>query len=447
MAVAIIVLAAGSGTRMKSNSPKVLQKVAGAPLLWHVIKSTLEIKPSRTILVIRPQSEAIIDTISDFGICPECVIQEQPLGTGHAVLAAKNALKNYDGRVIILYGDTPFIRPETLKKLANSPFEADLTVLGFIASNPNTYGRLMIDDNGYVSRIIEFKDANPEELKISICNSGVIAVNSKTLFRLLEKVSPNKKTGEYYLTDIVEIAQSSGLKTQMLECDETETLGVNSNADLAVAEATFQQRARIQTLNNGVNLLDPETIYFSIDTELEPDCSIEPFVIFGLGVKVESGVRIRSFSYLEDCLIQKNAEIGPFARIRPNTIVGSDAKIGNFVEIKKSKIGNSTKVSHLSYIGDTEVGDKANIGAGTITCNFDGKNKHSSTIGHGAFIGSDSIIVSPVKIGDGSMTAAGSVIDSDVPAKSLGISRTRMSVVKGFANRFDNSNSDNKNDD
>ena len=437
MAVAIVILAAGSGKRMRSSRPKVLHEVAGAPMLWHVVKAAETVAPSKIIVVAGRQTDVIRDRLNDFGMQPEFAVQERPLGTADAVSAARPLLEGFKGKVIVLYGDTPLIRPATLEQLTDSGgAAADLTVVGFSASDPGTYGRLVLDDGGNLTKIVEFRDADSHEKTISFCNSGIIAADSGLLFNLIGDVAPDNAAGEFYLTDVVGIACSKGLRCAAAICDESETQGVNSRRENAAAEIAYQMRARGAAMENGVAMPAPQTVHFSYDTELGQDCTVEPYVVFGPGVTVESGARIRSFSHLEGCTVRSGALIGPYARIRPDSIVESGARIGNFVEIKQARIGRSAKASHLSYIGDAEIGEGTNIGAGSITCNYDGISKHRTKIGRGAFVGSDSILVAPVTIGDSAMTAAGSVITSDVPPGSLGIARVRQSVIKGFADRF-----------
>ncbi len=437
MNAAIVILAAGSGTRMNSSRPKVLHEIAGAPMLWHVMKAAETVSPSKIIVVTGRQEDAIRNRLSDFGMRPEFAVQEKPAGTADAVAAARRNLQGFGGALMILYGDAPLIRPDTLIQMMNpQDIKADLRVLGFHAEDPKSYGRLVVDDDGAVERIVEFRDAGPAEKDIRFCNSGVIAADSGHLFSLIDEVVPDNSAGEFYLPDVVGIARSRGMRCQAVSCAETEALGINNRAELSAAEGVFQGRARNSAMERGAVLQAPDTVFFSYDTVLEPDCTVEPYVVFEPGVKIESGARIRPYSHLAGCLIRNGAVIGPFARIRPASIVESGARVGNFVEIKQARIGGSAKASHLSYIGDAEIGDGANIGAGSITCNFDGKSKHRTIIGQRAFIGSDTILVAPVEIGESAMTAAGSVITSDIPAGSLGVARGRLSVIKGFAKRF-----------
>jgi len=422
MKIATIILAAGMGTRMKSNLPKVLHKIAGKPMINHVIDTAEKLSPEKTVLVV---GEEFPNKENNTNI----VIQKDRLGTAHAVLQAKKHLQNFDGKILVLYGDTPLITSETLQKMIDT--NADVTVLGFNPDNPFGYGRLVVQNNK-LEKIVEEKEANTDEQKIIFCNSGVIAIEGKHLFNLLAEVNNNNAKGEYYLTDIVEIANSKGLTCKAVEGNEDEVLGVNSRVQLAEAENILQQKLRIQAMENGTTLIAPETVFLQTDTKLGKDTIIHPFVVFGEGVTIKDGVEIKSHSNLEKCIIRNGATIGPFARIRPDTDIGENAKIGNFVEIKKSNIDAGAKISHLSYIGDATVGKNANIGAGTITCNYNGKNKFKTEIGCGAFIGSNTALVAPVKVGDYAFIGAGSTINKDVSEKALATSRTKQKEIKGW---------------
>lgn len=434
--IAIVILAAGSGTRMKSPRPKVLHEIGGAPLLHHVFLTARQLNPERLLVVTGEHTESIKERMCKFGPLPEFVRQNKPLGTGHAVAAVRNQLTNFTGNAIILYGDAPFIRNDTLKELVTLRENADLAILGFETKNPSAYGRLVLDEGGELAKIVELKDATDDEKQITFCNSGVVSTSTELLFELLEQVKPNPITEEYYLTDIVAIARGRGLRCHVKSCNEQETVGINSPAELSAAEALFQENSRRDAMDTGATLLAPDTIYFSHDTELAPGCIIEPYVIFGNQVKVESEARICSFSHLCGCSIESGATIGPFARIRPNSTVGRGGKVGNFVELKEVVLEHQAKANHLSYLGNTRIGENTNIGAGTITCNYDGKTKHQTDIGKDTFIGSNSILIAPVEIGDSAMTAAGSTITSDVPCGALGVGRARQSIIKGFVARF-----------
>ncbi|MBD3678179.1 MAG: bifunctional UDP-N-acetylglucosamine diphosphorylase/glucosamine-1-phosphate N-acetyltransferase GlmU [Rhodobacteraceae bacterium] len=435
MPTSLIILAAGQGTRMNSDLPKVLHEVAGAPLFAHAMGSGAALEPERTVLVVGHGAEAVRKAAEE--IDPEIAIavQEEQLGTAHAVLQARAALDGVSGDAVVLYGDTPFIRPETLERMAEARRNHAVVVLGFEAADPARYGRLVMEGEDLL-RIVEFKDASEAERAIRFCNSGVVMADAATLFDLAGAVGNDNASGEYYLTDIVEIARARGLSATAVSCDEAETMGVNSRSDLAAAEAAFQARARAEALDNGVTLIAPETVFFSADTYLGRDALIEPNVIFGPGVTVETGARIRGFSHLEGCHVGAGATVGPFARLRPGAELANDAHIGNFVEIKNAEIGEGAKVNHLTYIGDASVGEATNIGAGTVTCNYDGVMKHRTEIGARSFIGSDTMLVAPVRVGDDAMTATGSVITKDIPDGALGVARVRQDNKPGFKIKF-----------
>lgn len=432
---ALIVLAAGQGTRMNSDLPKVLHQLGGAPLFAHALRSGMALEPDRTLLVVGHGAEAVAKAAGDLDDTIEIVTQDEQLGTGHAVLQARDALADFEGDITVLFGDTPFVKPETIARVAKARASHDLVVLGFEASDPARYGRLVMNGSE-LSRIVEYKDATDAERAISFCNSGIMMADATTLFDLLENADTDNAAGEVYLTDAIAIARSRGLRATAIACDEAETIGVNSRADLARAETVFQDRARTEALENGVTLLDPATIYFSLDTLIGRDVVIEQNVIFGPDVTVETGARIRAFSHLEGCHVGAGAIVGPFARLRPGAELSNDARIGNFVEIKNAQIGEGAKVNHLSYIGDATVGDAANIGAGTVTCNYDGVMKHRTEIGARAFIGSDTMLVAPVRVGDDAMTASGSVITSDVPDGAMAIARARQETKPGLARKL-----------
>jgi bifunctional UDP-N-acetylglucosamine pyrophosphorylase/glucosamine-1-phosphate N-acetyltransferase len=435
MALSLIVLAAGLGTRMKSEKPKVLHELAGAPLLAHALAAGQALEPARVVVVAGHGAEAVRALAQEIDPAIEVAVQEQQLGTAHAVAQARPLLEGFAGDALVLYGDTPLVRPETLEAMRAARGRADLVVLGFEAAEPGRYGRLVVEGDA-LERIVEAKDASPEELRITLCNSGVVMADAPTLFSLIEEVGNDNAAGEYYLTDIVAIARARGLTATVVRCDEEETLGVNSRAELARAEAVFQRRRRAEALEDGVTLAAPETVFFSFDTVIGRDVVVEPNVVFGPGVTVETGAQIRAFSHLEGCHVSDGAVIGPFARLRPGAEIGEGAKVGNFVEVKAAEIGPRAKVNHLSYIGDAAVGEAANIGAGTITCNYDGVMKHRTEIGARAFIGSDTMLVAPVKVGAEAMTASGSVITEDVPDGALAIARARQEVKPGLARRL-----------
>lgn len=431
MSTALIVLAAGQGTRMLSDMPKVLHKIGGAPLFSHALDAADALGASRTILVVGHGGEAVAQTAKDIAPDLEIVVQKEQLGTGHAVMQARETLRGFSGDVVVLFGDTPFIQAASLRTLIAARAQHDVVVLGFEAADPARYGRLIMNGES-LQRIVEFKDASEAERKITFCNSGIVAADAKTLFELLDAIDQNNASGEFYLTDIAEIANTKGLSATAVPCDEAETLGVNSRADLAAAEATFQARARKEALDNGVTLVAPDTVYFSKDTALGRDVTVEPNVVFGPGVSVETGAVIRAFSHLEGCHVGARSLVGPFARLRPGAELANETHIGNFVEIKNSEIGEGTKVNHLSYIGDATLGDKTNIGAGTITCNYDGVNKHKTVLGDGVFVGSNSTLVAPIEVQAGGFVAAGSTLTKPVARDELAVSRAKQRNIGGW---------------
>jgi bifunctional UDP-N-acetylglucosamine pyrophosphorylase/glucosamine-1-phosphate N-acetyltransferase len=436
MATALIILAAGLGTRMQSDRPKALHEVAGLPLFAHAIASGATVAPEKVVLVVGHAAEAVRETAAALDLEAEIAVQEEQLGTAHAVAAARDALAGFEGDAIVLFGDTPFIRPETLERMAAARAEGHaVVVLGFEAADPARYGRLVMDGEA-LDRIVEFKDANEAERAIRFCNSGVMAADAQLLFDLISDVGNGNASGEYYLTDIVGIARARGLSATAVACDEAETLGVNSRADLAAAEAAFQARARAAAMGDGVTLTAPETVFFAHDTVIGRDVVIEPNVVFGPGVTIETGATIRAFSHLEGCHVGSGAVIGPYARLRPGAEIGGAAKVGNFVEVKNAVLGEGAKANHLTYLGDAEVGAHANIGAGTVTCNYDGVFKHRTVIGEDAFIGSDTMLVAPVTVGARAMTASGSVVTEDVPDGALAFGRARQENKAGFAERL-----------
>jgi bifunctional UDP-N-acetylglucosamine pyrophosphorylase/glucosamine-1-phosphate N-acetyltransferase len=425
MTRALIVLAAGKGTRMKSELPKVLHEVAGAPMLVHAMRSGAALDPARCVIVAGHGAEAVRKAALAQDETAEVVLQEEQKGTGHAVAMAREALEGFAGDAFVLYGDTPFIQPETLERMAAARAAHDVVVLGFEAADPARYGRLIMADDS-LERIVEFKDASDEERTVTFCNSGIMVADAQVLMELVDALGTENASGEYYLTDVVALARAKGLKATAIACDEAETMGVNSRADLAAAEAAFQARARAEALENGVTLTAPDTVHFAYDTMLGRDCLIEPNVVFGPGVTVETGARIRAFSHLEGCHVSRDAVVGPYARLRPGAEIAEAARIGNFVEVKNAVIDEGAKVNHLSYIGDAHLGRHSNIGAGTITCNYDGVSKHRTEVGENAFIGSNTMLVAPVRIGDGALTASGSVITKDVEADALAIARSEQ---------------------
>lgn len=420
---------------MNSDLPKVLHQIAGAPMLVHAMKAGASLDPAKTIVVAGHGAEQVSAAAQAWDDSVVTVLQTEQLGTAHAVAQAKDALADFNGDALVLYGDTPFIQPETLVAMAEARTHHEVIVLGFEAADPGRYGRLVATGDT-LDRIVEFKDATEAERAITLCNSGVIMANAATLFNLIDNVGNDNASGEFYLTDIIGIARDKGLSATVVRCDEAETLGVNSRAELAGAEAQFQTRARQSALADGVTLADPDTVYFAHDTIIGRDTVIEPNVVFGPGVTVESGATIRAFSHLEGCHVSRGAIVGPYARLRPGAELAEDTKVGNFVEVKNAQVAAGAKINHLTYIGDAKIGEKANIGAGTVTCNYDGFFKHKTTIGAGAFIGSSTMLVAPVNVGDGAMTGSGSVITEDVPDGALGLGRARQDNKLGFAKKL-----------
>lgn len=435
MDIALIILAAGKGTRMNSDLPKVLHEIAGEPMLIHAMTAGDTLDPARTVVVAGHGADAVRQVVYGHDTGATVVVQENQLGTAHAVDQARQTLDGFDGIAIVLYGDTPFVSAETLQQMVEKAQDNDIVVLGFEAADPGRYGRLVMEGDT-LARIVEFKDASDAERAITFCNSGVIACRSELMFDLIADVENNNAQQEYYLTDLPGLARARGLSATAVSCDESETLGVNSRADLAAAEAALQDAKRSEAMENGVTLQAPETVHFARDTVIGRDTIVEPYVVFGPGVTVESGARLRAFSHFEDCHIARDAIVGPYARLRPGAELAEGARIGNFVEIKNARIDTGAKVNHLSYIGDATVGASANIGAGTITCNYDGVMKHHTEIGANAFIGSNTMLVAPVRIGDGAMTGSGSVITSDVEPDALALSRTPQVEKPGHARKL-----------
>jgi bifunctional UDP-N-acetylglucosamine pyrophosphorylase/glucosamine-1-phosphate N-acetyltransferase len=431
----LVILAAGKGTRMESDLPKVLHKIGGAPLLHHAMLSASALEPERTIVVTGHGADLVEAAAQDFDADAIAVRQDEQLGTAHAVAQAKAALDGFEGDVIVLYGDTPFITTETLEQMIAARMSSDVVVLGFEAADPGRYGRLIMDGSALM-QIVEFKDATEAERAVSLCNSGVVCVSKDLLFDLLGAVGNGNAAGEYYLPDIVGIANARGLKATAVTCDEAETLGINSRLELASAEALFQQSKRRALIEDGVMMQAPDTVFLSFDTIIGRDAEIEPNVIFAPGVTVESGARIRAFSHLEGAHVSRGATVGPFARLRPGAELAEHVHIGNFVEIKNATIDEGAKVNHLTYIGDAQIGARTNVGAGTITCNYDGVMKHKTIIGRDTFIGSNTMLIAPVTVGDEAMTATATVVTKDVPDGAMAISRAEQNNKPGFARKL-----------
>ena len=435
MQVSVIILAAGQGTRMNSDLPKVLHHVAAAPMLHHALATAHSLEPSRIVVVTGHEGQAVAASATAYSEAVDCVVQDPQLGTAHAVVQAAPLLADVEGEAVVLYADTPLIREETLRQMLEARSRHAVVILGFHAKDPGRYGRLLTKDSNLLA-IREYDVATEAERAITLCNSGVVCAEASLLLSLAAEVKDNNPKKEFYLTDIVEIARARGLSAGVVLCDEAETLGVNTRAQLAEAEAAFQTRARAEALENGVTLTAPETVFFALDTYIGRDAIIGPNVLFGPGVTVESGSEIKGFCHLEGCHISRGASVGPFARLRPGAELAEDVHVGNFVEIKNAILDEGVKVGHLTYIGDADIGEHTNIGAGTVTCNYDGVMKHRTRIGKRAFIGSDTMLVAPVTIGDGAMTGSGSVITEDVPAEAVAIGRARQVTKPGLATRM-----------
>jgi bifunctional UDP-N-acetylglucosamine pyrophosphorylase/glucosamine-1-phosphate N-acetyltransferase len=427
---AVIVLAAGLGTRMKSKMPKVMHSLAGRPMICHLMETIGGLEPENVCVVVGDFMDVVSEAVSPY----PTAVQSERLGTGHAVLAAREVIGDFDGDVIVTFGADPLITLSTLEQLLDARAEgASVAVLGFRPEDPGHYGRLVTGPDGGLEAIVEAKDASDEQLEIGLCNSGVMAIDGKMLWKLLERVENNNAKGEYYLTDIVGLARADGLPCTVAEGDPDELIGIDSRADLAEAEAILQDRLRLEAMENGVTMTDPTTVFLSFDTEFGEDVCIGPNVFFGPGVSIGQGATINAFCHLEGASVSPRATIGPFARLRPGTTVSEAAKVGNFVEIKNAMIEPGAKVSHLSYIGDAHVGAGANIGAGTITCNYDGFTKSKTIIGEGAFIGSNTALVAPLTIGAGAVVGAGSTLSKDVDADALGVTRAAYRQIDGWA--------------
>lgn len=432
----ILILAAGRGTRMKSSLPKVLHEAAGMPLLGHVVKISKSVEPSGVVVVVSPTMSDVADYANSLGDFVQTCIQAEPKGTGDAARAALDLVPHGAGTVVFFNGDTALMKPETISELCEScEAGAAVSVLGFEAADPTNYGRLVLNGDE-LAGIVEEKDANEEQRKITLCNGGAMAISREYFHELLNALSESPASGEVYITEVPELARARGLKCTVIVRPEEEVFGVDSRSDLALAETVLQKRLRSKFLGNGVTLRDPESVYFCADTSIGKDVVIEPNVVFGPDVSVGDNVTIKAFSHIEGTTIASDCSVGPFARLRPGTKLGEGAKIGNFVETKKADIEAGAKVSHLTYIGDARIGKEANIGAGTITCNYDGFNKHFTEIGAGAFVGSNSSLVAPVKIGDGGYVGSGSVVTKDVASDALAVTRAQQVEKTGWAARF-----------
>jgi len=435
--VAAIILAAGKGTRMKSDRHKVLHPIAGRPMIEYLLESVGALGPAKTVVVVGNGREQVEPVVESFGA--EVVVQEPQDGTAHAVEQAEDALEGFVGDVLILYGDTPFVTTSTMRRMLDRLAAPDLPAVVVVASrpaDPKQYGRILVDADGTIQKMIEYKDASEEQRRVDLCNSGLMAVRSADLWPWLDRVGSDNAAGERYLPDIVMVAAVEDRRSAVIEVASEEVEGINSRAELAAAEAAWQARRRDGAMAEGASLIAPDTVWFAFDTRVGRDVTIEPNVFFGPGVTVADGARIRAFSHIEGATIAAGAEIGPFARLRPGAEIGERARIGNFVEVKKAKLGAGAKANHLAYLGDAEIGAGANVGAGTITCNYDGYFKYGTVIGEGAFIGSNSALVAPVSIGAGAIVGAGSVITRDVEADALALARGTQDNKPGWAARF-----------
>ncbi|MGH6815289.1 MAG: bifunctional UDP-N-acetylglucosamine diphosphorylase/glucosamine-1-phosphate N-acetyltransferase GlmU [Hyphomicrobiaceae bacterium] len=432
-----IVLAAGKGTRMNSARSKVLHPIAGLSMLGHVLRRAAALPANSLAVVIGPDMDAVRREALAWAPAAQIFVQEKLLGTADAVRAARPALTAHAGDVLVMFGDTPFVEAATLARLrAHLEAGAHMAVMGFRAADPAGYGRLLTDAAGDPIAIREHRDASPEERKIDLCNGGGMAFRLPDVMALLDRIGNANAKGEFYLTDMAAVVRAAGFKTAAVLCAESEAMGIDSRDRLAAAEAVFQDRARKAAMEAGVTLIAPETVWFAHDTALGRDVTIEPNVFFGPGVVIEDDVTIRAHCHIEGARIAKGARVGPFARLRPGADLGEDVHVGNFVEVKNARLAAGAKANHLAYVGDGRVGAGANIGAGTIFCNYDGFNKHMTDIGAGAFVGSNSALVAPVRIGDGAYIGSGSVITRDVPADALALERSSQDVRPGWAAKF-----------
>ncbi|MFN4112673.1 MAG: bifunctional UDP-N-acetylglucosamine diphosphorylase/glucosamine-1-phosphate N-acetyltransferase GlmU [Sphingomonadaceae bacterium] len=435
--IAAVILAAGKGTRMKSGLHKVLHPIAGRAMLDHLMASVAVLEPARQVVVVGSGREQLESAL---GSRAQTCLQEPQLGTGHAVQQAEGALAGFAGDVLVLYGDVPFVRPETMQRMLDrlhAPDAPAVVVLAFAPEDTLQYGRVIADESGRILKMVEHKDASEEERQCRLCNSGLMAARAADLFDLLARVGNDNAQGEYYLVDVVNVANADGRRCAVVVTgDPDEVQGINSRGELAQAEARWQRLRREAMMADGVTLTAPETVFFSHDTEVAADVTVEPHVVFGPGVSVASGARIRAFSHLEGATVGEGCEVGPYARLRPGSVMERGSKVGNFVEMKKTTLGPGAKANHLTYLGDAEVGAGANIGAGTITCNYDGYFKYKTVIGERAFIGSNSALIAPVTIGADAIVAAGSAVSRDVGPGDLRMVRGEQIVKPGWADRF-----------
>ena len=439
MKTSAIILAAGLGTRMNSDLPKVMHKIAGRPMLLYLLDTLSELELEKVVLVLGPNMEQVIDLVSGSGFKVDIVIQDERLGTGHAVKQAKKNFSEYKGNIVVLYGDSPLIGTNTIKKMINTRNETinpAVVVLGFSPNDASGYGRLILDKPNSVKKIVEEKDATKDELANRLCNSGIIVADGRIFFDLIEDLSCENIKKEFYLTDVIGIARARGRECLVVEGIETELMGINTRAELAVAETITQNHLRQVVMEKGATLIDPSSVYFCYDTIVGKDVVIGPNVFFGPKVRVSDGVEIKAFCHLEGTTINKNCTVGPFARLRPGSNIGEDVHIGNFVEIKNASLGRGVKVNHLSYLGDAKIGERTNIGAGTITCNYDGYNKSETVIGSQSFIGSNTALVAPVVVGDNAIIGAGSVITKDVQDNALSLTRAEQKDIPNYGSKL-----------
>jgi bifunctional UDP-N-acetylglucosamine pyrophosphorylase/glucosamine-1-phosphate N-acetyltransferase len=435
--LAVIILAAGQGTRMCSDTHKVLHAIAGKPMLLHLLDTVAALSPEREVVVVGKGRDQVETAIADRRIAT--ALQAEQHGTAHAVRMAEQALNGFEGAVLILYGDTPFVTTATLRRMLDRLAAPDRPGIVVLASSPDdgkSYGRVVLGEGDRIAKMVEYKDASEAERAIPLCNSGMMAVDGAALFRWLGEIGNDNAGHEYYLPDLVMVAMRDGRHPVAIEGEPFETAGVNSRAELAHLELDWQRRRRERALDEGATLIDPESVWFSADTRLGRDCTIEPHVVFGPGVTIADGAVIHAFCHIEGASIASGCSVGPFARLRPGAVMEARSKVGNFVEVKKATLGQGAKANHLTYLGDADVGAGANVGAGTITCNYDGYFKYRTVIGAGAFIGSNSALVAPVTIGAGAIVGAGSVVTKDVEADSLGITRAEQKGLTGWAARF-----------
>ena len=433
MTRAAVILAAGQGTRMKSAKPKVMHAIAGLPILGHVIAAARGAGAERIVVVMAPGAKAVKDFAAAVGV--ETVVQDRQLGTGHAAACAAEALKDFAGTLVVTYGDHPLFTADTFEASFAAQAKTGMAIVAFRSHNIS-YGRVVTTPNGLLDRIVEYRDASDAERRLDLCSAGVMSADAKSFFRWAKGLTNHNVQNEYYLTEIPLIAKAEHVGCAVVEVAAAETMGVNSRAELALAEAAMQQRLRARALEAAVGMTAPETVFFSHDTVLEADVQVGPYVVFGPGVTVRSGAEIKAFSHLEGATVARGAIVGPYARLRPGAAIGEDAHIGNFVEVKNARIEKGAKANHLSYLGDARVGEGANIGAGTITCNYDGFDKHHTDIGAGAFIGSNAALVAPVTIADGVYVGAGSVVTKAMAPDSLVVTRAEQKEIPGWAEEF-----------